>query len=324
MNQNNTSEHPSTPSSIDAVVIPQSGPLLIRMTNDYLFRALLQRNNHVLKGLLCALLHLKDNEISSVTITNPIRLGERIGDKDFILDIRIVMNEYYVINLEMQVINLHNWQERSLSYLAREFDQLKKGDDYEQIQPVIQIGLLDYTLFPDAPEFYATYQFLNVKTHKLYSDKVRLSVLDLTHIDLATEEDKAYQIDYWASLFKATTWEELQMLAQNNDYFKEAAETVYCLSREEEIRLQCEAREDYYRSINGMNRMIRERDDKISEQKAQLSQKDAQLSEKDAQISEKDAQISEQKALIAALQAQLAGQHAEASGQTPNNQETTP
>lgn len=82
------------------------------------------------------------------------------------------------------------------------------------------------------------------------------------------------------------------MLAQNNDYFKEAAETVYCLSREEEIRLQCEAREDYYRSINGMNRMIRERDDKISEQKAQLSQKDAQ--------------ISEQKALIATLQAQLA------------------
>lgn len=299
MNPDNTSEHTSAPVSADTVVIPQSGPLFVRMTNDYLFRALLQRNNHVLKGLLCALLHLKDSEISSVTITNPIWLGDRIDDKDFILDIRIVMNEYYVINLEMQVVNLHNWQERSLSYLTREFDQLKKGDGYGQIQPVIQIGLLDYTLFPDAPEFYATYRFLNVKTHKVYSDKIRLSVLDLTHIDLATEEDKAYQIDYWASLFKATTWEELQMLAQNNEYFKEAAETVYCLTREEEIRQQCEAREDYYRSMDGMNRMLRERDVRISEQKAQIA-------EQGAQISEQKAQIAEQKALIAALQAQLA------------------
>lgn len=124
-------------------------------------------------------------------------------------------------------------------------------------------------------------------------------MLDLTHIDPATEEDKAYQIDYRASLFRAATWEQLQMLAQNNEYFKEAAETVYCLTREEEIRQQCEAREDYYRSMNGMNRMLREREVRISEQKAQIA-------EQGAQISEQKAQIAEQKAIIAALQAQLA------------------
>ena len=32
--------------------IPQSGALNVPMTNDYLFRALLQRNNLVLKGLI--------------------------------------------------------------------------------------------------------------------------------------------------------------------------------------------------------------------------------------------------------------------------------
>lgn len=31
---------------------PTSGPLTIPMTNDYLFRALLQRNNKVLTGLI--------------------------------------------------------------------------------------------------------------------------------------------------------------------------------------------------------------------------------------------------------------------------------
>ena len=94
--------------------------------------------------------------------------------------------------------------------------------------------------------------------YTIYSDKLRLSVLDLTHINLATEEDKQYQIDYWASLFKATTWEELKMLSEKNEFLAEATETIYKLSQEEMIRLQCEAREDYYRRERAIQRQMRE------------------------------------------------------------------
>lgn len=58
---------------------------------------------------------------------------------------------------------------------------------------------------------------VNEKNYRIYSDKFRLSVLDLTQIDLATAEDRAYRIDRWAALFKATTWEELKMLANRNN-----------------------------------------------------------------------------------------------------------
>lgn len=54
------------------------GPIDIPMTNDYLFRALLQRNNKVLKALICSLLHLEVSDVQSVVITNPIELGETI------------------------------------------------------------------------------------------------------------------------------------------------------------------------------------------------------------------------------------------------------
>lgn len=37
------------------------------------------------------------------------------------------------------------------------------------------------------------------------------------------------------------------MLAKQNDFINEASATVYQLSQEEQIRLQCQAREDYYR-----------------------------------------------------------------------------
>ena len=286
--------------------IPQSGALIVPMTNDYLFRALLQRNNHVLKGLICALLHMKEADISSVIITNPIRLGDSIDNKTFVLDINVVLNQHHIINLEMQVINLNNWQDRSLSYLARNFDHLKKGEDYQLTHPVIQIGLLDYTLFPEYPEFYSTYQFLNVKNHTLYSDKLRISVLDLSRIDLATEEDRQYQLDHWAALFKAKTWEELQMLAQNNNYFKEASETVYELTQEEQIRQQCLAREDYNRTMKGIENNFATQKHEISTLKKNLADANQQISEQSQQLSEKDQQLSDYQQHIQALEAQLA------------------
>ena len=290
-----------------------TGNLSVPMTNDYLFRALLQKNNKVLKGLISSLLHLSPSDISSAVITNPIELGDAINHKTFILDIKVSLNDSTTLSLEMQVINEHNWVDRSLSYLCRNFDQLMAGEKYQNIRPVIQIGLLNFTLFPESPEFYATYKFLNVKNHTLYSDKLRLSVLDLTQTKLATEEDKSYQLDHYssalmrtqvarnppvydgsllttcrASLFKATTWEEITMLAQKNEYIGEATDTIYQLTQDEKIRMQCEAREDYYRTQRGWQ-------DMLDEKAAMLSEMDIILNEKDAMLNKKDTIIAEQK-----------------------------
>ena len=118
---------------------------------------------------------------------------------------------------------------------------------------------------------------MNVKSHKIYSDKLRLSVLDLKHIELATEEDRTYQIDYWAHLFKSATWEELKRLAENHKALAEATDTIYTLSRDEKIRMQCEAREDYYRRTGW-------KDDKIKEQASIIQQQTAALQQQAALI----------------------------------------
>ena len=281
-----------------------TGPLTIPMTNDYLFRALLQQNNKVLKGLISSLLHLSLDEIISVEITNPIELGKSIDAKDFFLDIKVLLNSDTVINLEMQVINEHNWPERSLSYLCRSFDGLNRGENYLEAKPVIQISLLDFTLFPEYPEFYATYQFLNVKNCIKYSDKLRLHVLDLTRIDIATKEDRQYQIDYWAALFKATTWEELKMLAEKNESIAEATETVYKLSEEEKIRLQCEAREDYYRRQRDAE-ILRERQERrMKEQERQMQENERQIQELRVANQELTNQVNELTAEIEKLRTQ--------------------
>lgn len=162
-----------------------------------------------------------------------------------------------------------------LLYLCRSFDQLKHGQKYREVRPVIHISFLDYTLFKDSPEFYATYKLINVKNHEIYSDNFTLSVVNLSRTDLATEEDKKYQIDHWAKLFKATTWEEIRMLASKNDSIREASDTIFLLSAEANIRKRCLDREEYYRDIRTYNKIIAEKDALFQRAAAENAKKDA-------------------------------------------------
>ena len=132
---------------------------------------------------------------------------------------------------------------------------------------------------------------MNEKSHKIYSDKLRISVVDLTHIDLATDEDKLFGIDHWARLFKSRTWEDLKMLAENNPIIDEAASTIYSISQDnillEQIRARDEAiaHENYLRKQ--MEEHIRARDEAIAHEnylRKQMEDKDNQLIEKDSLI----------------------------------------
>ncbi|MDE6852092.1 MAG: Rpn family recombination-promoting nuclease/putative transposase, partial [Lachnospiraceae bacterium] len=278
--------------SITAVELSElHGTLDIPMTNDYLFRALLQQNNRVLKALICALLHLDPANVQEVSVENPIELGKSYAEKDLILDIKALLNGNMIINLEMQVVNEHNWQERSLCYLCRSFDNLNQGMDYSAIKPAVQIGILNFSLFSEFPEFYANYFLMNEKTHHKYSDKFRLAVLDLTQIRRATGEDREYKIDQWAKFFRSRDWSELAMLARENMDIQEAVGTVFRLSREQQIRQQCEAREDYYKREHDRqrrDRMADERDRKADERDKKADERDKNEEEREKKDEERE------------------------------------
>lgn len=256
--------------------------------NDYMFRAVLQTSKKTLTGLVSALLHINPDDVKSIEIQNPIELGKVYDDKEFILDISLLLNDDTYINLEMQVSNNNDWPERSLSYLCRSFDQLNRGQAYLDAKPVIHIGILNYTLFENAPEFYATYELQNIRTQQTYSRKLSLNVLDLTQIDRATEEDKCFGIDRWAALFRATTWEELRMITKNNEYMDDGAQVLLTMNSDQTIRDMC-----YFRERAEIEEKYR--NDLIKKQEAELAKKDKDLAEKDRIIAELQAQLASQK-----------------------------
>jgi len=152
---------------------------------------------------------------------------------------------------------------------------------------VIHIGFLDFDLFPEEPEFYATYMMQNVKKQYLYSSKFKLSVVNLKQVELATEEDRKYNIDYWARLFKAKTWEEIQMLAKNDEYIKEAADFIYKANADDIVRQQCRAREEAERRERTLERdkkLLQQENDGLKQENDGLKQENDELKQENDEL----------------------------------------
>lgn len=214
-----------------------SGKIRYTLTNDYMFRAVFQKNQNALKGLLSALLGIPKNQIKELRILNPIILGETIDNKTCILDLHLRLNNNELINIEMQVSDLGNWPERSITYLGRTFDQTQSGGDYSNISTTMHIGILDFNLSHLTPEFYSEFRLMNVKNHEIYSDKFVLRVLNLKTLEDDSIEKEPVDLYNWAKLFKATTWEELKMLASKNPDFEDTIVTMQELSADEKVKL---------------------------------------------------------------------------------------
>ena len=62
------------------------------------------------------------------------------------------------------------------------------------------------------------------------------------------------------------------MLAREDENLQSAVCTVARLTKEEKIRLQCEAREDYYRRTAGRERLLKETTARLGQTAAKLDQ----------------------------------------------------
>lgn len=69
-------------------------------------------------------------------------------------------------------------------------------------------------------------------------------MIELNHTDMARPDDKKQKVDTWAKLFKATTWEEIKMITNENPSMNSTAETIYLSNSDYAIREQCRIRED--------------------------------------------------------------------------------
>ncbi len=129
--------------------------------------------------------------------------------------------------------------------------------------------------------------------HVSYTKLIGLNMLQLNHIELATEEDEENNLVYWAKLFNATTWEEFKALAENRPEVREVGDMVLTLNTDNQAAEILEGQRRYR--------------EMLATARAEGVQEGIQVTEEKYEkiIEDKDATIAAEIAKNAALQAEL-------------------
>lgn len=125
--------------------------LLLDPKNDFVFKRLFAASPALLADLINAV-RCDEPPVEVTEVLNPRIDPEELTGKFIVLDVLACDAAGRFYNIEMQVRRHAGWNARSTYYLARTLaNQLKNGDDYTKLKPVIGIHLLDFDLF-DVPE----------------------------------------------------------------------------------------------------------------------------------------------------------------------------
>ena len=139
------------------------------LTSDVVFKRVFSKeeNKDLLQSLLESILGTK---IKSIEIKNPELPPDLSDVKAGTLDLKVAVNEDTIIDVEMQVENENNIDDRETRYLvAMSNDQLKKGELYTQVRKIITISILKFN-------FYKRNSFLNIAHMKFEGSKPEMYV----------------------------------------------------------------------------------------------------------------------------------------------------
>jgi len=167
--------------------------------NDYAFKAVFGSPHHtrVLIHLLNAILAPYGLRVQSVRILNPLSEMEQLDDKKLILDVKASDELGRLYNIEMQMVPAPSFPGRFLYYWSNTYgSQLKQGEPYEHLRPVISICFLDGILFPETEECHLRFQLLESTAHFPFTEDFDLHLFQLRHFT-KTPDELETDLDFW-------------------------------------------------------------------------------------------------------------------------------
>ena len=148
---------------------------------DVTFKKVFGEHKNLVMSLLNALLPLDEGKkIESIEYMTPEMVPETPLGKSTIVDVRCGETGGRKFIVEMQMEWFPDFRQRVLLNSAKAYvRQLPKGDNYQMLQPVYSLSLVNHTFEPELDGYYHYYHLV----HDLRSDKV-LDGLHLVFVEL--------------------------------------------------------------------------------------------------------------------------------------------
>ena len=120
---------------------------LLPLTSDYVFKRIFgqEENKQALKDFLESIL---EEEILKIEIKNPEIPKNFYDSKYGVLDLKVTLNDKSIVDVEMQMKNEHNIEQRDTFYLASNYvNELKEGEPYTNCKKSIVINILNFMYY---------------------------------------------------------------------------------------------------------------------------------------------------------------------------------
>lgn len=216
------------------------------LTDDYIFKRVFafEGNESVLKDLLEAILR---KNIKNVTIKNPEIIPYEREDKRGLLDIKAETDDGTVLDIEMQMEDKKNIEERGTLYLANMItSQLQVGDDYITLKKSIVIFITNYN-FLKRNSYHSIGKIKFDKTLKeeyvdmgyKTEDEEASKYIEFHYIELPKYKKKTQseftKLDQWMCVFTNRKG-EMMLAEKENKEIKKAMNTLDYISSDPKER----------------------------------------------------------------------------------------
>ena len=144
----------------------------------------------------------------AVEILNPFNLKRHYKDKETIVDVKCITKNGTIVIIEVQLSGNSRFPERILYYWAANYSKLlKKGEEYEDLTPVISINLLNFNLNKVNKNVHSCYMIYDTKNKRLLTDHLQIHIIELKKFKFK-DNDLKKDLNYWLGFFTTNNMEE--------------------------------------------------------------------------------------------------------------------
>lgn len=166
---------------------------------DFAFKKIFgySESKEVLISFLNALIYRGESRINNLEIIDPYNAGYTTELKDTSLDVKAVLNDGFTVILKIQVLNVPVFDERVIYNLTKTYgNQLKSGQGYYKLKPVIALTITDFTMFEETDRYLTRFVFKEDQDNFIYRNQhlsmvfVELPKFSRSLEDLETASEK--------------------------------------------------------------------------------------------------------------------------------------
>ena len=192
----------------------------IKKLSDLFARYLFGRNGNedLLENLVNATLRdFNFEEVKDLEIIDPFNLSENIDLKESIIDVKAKTKDNKIVIIEFQLCGNRNFLDRIFYYISKNIvNELHKGKDYQRVQKIISINLLDFNLdFEDEGKPHRCFKLIDTENKNISLDYIQMHIIEVQRFinileNSTIEELKNNKLLTWMKFFTSNNLKDIE------------------------------------------------------------------------------------------------------------------